>query len=720
MPKGNIYKATGQIIARMAGKQTKKKSKVATATEKAAALRREMFANLIPDEFVHIAATYPKAVRKVRRAWQQGLLPRLDAMGIIDDLKQQCEDECCITFQQAASQSLDPILNLTPLFERTDAQLLVLQQALNDMDDVRLDLGVKKKYLQTINRLLLVRKRCRSDAAAFWLYVGTDDNPQRAGQQIEYAPCHILMFAIWNDDKCRNSLIEAPVGHGKSTCMRGQIAFEIGKMPELRHLYITEAKELAHRTVGSLRRIISSPRFRAIFPDLVVLDRNQKAEDSSRCFTVGRLNSLAKDPTLIGVGWRSSIQGSRFDRIWPDDICPEEVRWHPRIRDKVNEKWHSIVKNRLADWRYSRIRMIGTPWDAEDVLGTTLADIKDGRLRSWRYEIDAFRIRIDKATDKPIPIWPKNWNVEALQEIRNTSRAWSFTHELRFDSQETRILRRVHYYNSVPVPGDPPEDKVLLERIEAGERWLSIDPSGTGEAWSSGQGVVEFVISPKGWVFLTDVWIFRCTVLELIDKLVDILHDPNVAGGTRYTGTQWEVAGGVKVGFAAIRLAFEQSLEERHIPKGQLTFIESGTKFGGTKHSMSKRARWENAAPYFERASVRLAGTRVHRGPGVSSPCPIPGSRVAKLADLLLTWDGDKKTSDTIDATSQFILWNAGRIIMPTIAAPVVHREPPKEYSHLHMERYRASQALLNALIETEPMEDEQKFLESLAMKGVA
>jgi len=680
-------------------------------------LRQEAFKDLIPKEQRHNPAVYPVAVEKVRVAWHQGLLPGIEAKRIIDDLKFACLENTTTEYDKASSLDQDPLLNLTPLFEQSDVQLSALEQALVNLDDDRLDLGVKKKWLLLLKRMGIARDKCRRDAAAFWLYVGTDDNPQRAGQQIVYAPCHVQMFAIWDDDEVPNSLIEAPVGHGKSTCLRGQMAFEIGKYPELRHLYVTEAKELAHQTVGSIRRIITSGRFQALFPDLHILDRNQKAEDSQKCFTVGRLNTLAKDPTMIGVGYRGSIQGSRFDRIWADDIVPQDVRHQPLVRKLNNDKWNDIIKTRLAHPRFSKIRMIGTPWHAEDVLGKTVKTIKKG-MPGWQMEIDAFRIRIDKETDKPIPIWPEVWDAESLQKIRNTSSAWQFTHELRFGDVTSQVVSRVHWYNSSPVSGDPAKDQQTLDMINQAERWLSIDPAGTGKIWSSGQGVVEYIISPGGFVFLSNVWFFRCGIMELLDKLVEIIYDPNVPGYTRYTGTQWEAQGAVKVGFPGIKRSFIQMLEEKGISKHKLAFVEHGTKFGGAKQSQSKMARLENAAPYLERGAVRLAGKRVHGGQGHSFFGPIPGSAMAKLADLLITWDGDKRNSDAIDAVSQWILWNQGRIASPVIVRAPVYRQQ-KKHSPNHLRRHALMKERLNAIVQSNPLDPEEEFMAS-KLAGVA
>lgn len=661
---------------------------------------------------VHDAAAYPKTVRAVMQQMYLGIIPGADADRLITRLKQQCLECTGTPYEQAASLKQDPLLNLRPLFERGHDDLMSLAQSVQDLSDARIRLDEKKKWLRTITGILQMQKEARLDAAKYWLYVGKDDNPSRAGQRVIYADCHVLMFAVWNDPDHPHSLIEAPVGHGKSTNLRGQISYEIGRWPELRHLYLTESKPLAVRTIRSLRKIITSPRFKVLFPAVNILDRNQKAEDSSQSFTVGRLNDQARDPTIMGQGYKGSIQGSRYDRIWGDDVCPPDVKKQAVVREDNNRVWTHVIRTRLADPKNSKIRLIGTPWHEDDILGRTLRDWRKGIMPKWRVEIDRFRIKID-ATGMPIPIWPALWDAETLLAEKKTNSAFRFTHELRFDGASTRILSNVYFYNSVPRTGvDPESDFALNDRICQGERWLSIDPAGTGNAWSSGQGLVEFVIGPKGYAFLTNVWFLQEDITTFVNRLVDIIVDPSVPGNTRYRGTQWEVQSGTKIAFPGLEYMFKQLLAKRGVT--DLQMVKTGANVGGAKRSQSKRQRFENAAPYLGSGMVRLAGQR--NGPqGMGA---IPNSRMEKLARVLKTWDGEMRDSDAIDATSQWILNFKNRIKDPAENIP----QAPIPTTKATTVMQRQFLASLDAVIETDPDSDEQKFLAQMGrqLAGVA
>ena len=698
--------------------KVRKKAKKPTEAELKAQARMEL-GELIPEDQVHDPAVYPPAVRRIRQFMYQGLIPTLDGDRLITGLEKACLQETRVPFAQAASLNQDPLLNLTPLMEQSDHHLTELEQAIIDLDEMRLTMGVKKKWMRLIRRVRIVRRRARTDAAVYWLYVGKDDDPFRAGKMIKYAPCHVRMFAIWNDDDYPHSLIEAPVGHGKSTCMRGQMTWEMGDCPELRHLYMTESKTLASRTLKSVRKIVKSGRFRAIFPEVNVLDRKQDAEDNAEAFTIGRKNEFAKDPTLIAVGYRGAIQGSRFDRIWPDDICPADVKSQPGIRAIVWEKWSDIVRTRVADPKYTRIRMIGTPWDPQDVLGKTVDAIKKGDLTGWRVEIDKFRIKIGP-DNMPIPIWPEKFDAEWLQGQRNSLDSWPFTYELRFGDAAARTLSRVYFYNSRPSLVDPPGDQKYVDYLDTCERWLSIDPAGGGQTYSSGQGVVEFIITPNGDVFIPDCYFFRCGIMELLDELVKLIYDPSLPGKTRYHGTLWEVQASVKVAFPALDYRFKQMLAEKGIDKMRL--VQTGTRMGGTGQNLGKKARWENAAPYFGSSAVRLAGQRIHKGDGTKFCGMIPGSRVARLAEILVNWDGEKRDSDAIDAASQWVLLNMTRIKSPTAPPPPVLKsvQPDKKFSAAHDLRHQMMMESLDRLIRKDSVDAEHEFLEQVAEKRYA
>lgn len=667
---------------------------------------------LIPHERMHDPGAYVVARRAIIGRGISGDLKPIDAQRLAQMLETECLAATGVAYDDAAKLGRDPLLNLAPIMDRCEEELRGLEQAVADVDTMRLDPEKKKRWMNLIKRVLIMQGICRADAAKFWLYVGKDDNPNRAGQRMVYAQCHVDMFSIWNDTEFANSLIEAPVGHGKSTCMRGQIAWEIGTWPELRHLYMTESSDLAEDTVRAIRAIVTSNRFRAMFPDVRLLKRTDRAEDSARKFTVGRKNVFARDATIIAAGYLSSIQGSRFDRIWGDDVCPPAVKEHSSMRDQINGIWDGVVRTRVADPRNSRTRLIGTPWHAEDVLAHTAKRVFTGELLGWRVEIDPFRIYIDPATDRPVPLWKENWPVTVLENIRRTSPTWKFTHELRFDDDSGGAITRVHYYNSRPEMMDD-GDRRILDEIETGERWLSIDPAGTGNAWSSGQGVVEFVLTGRGHLFIPNCWFWHCTLPELMDHIVDVMYDGTQARGTRFTGTHWEVQGGTAVYAAAGLTYFRNLLEEKGIHGIQIR--QTGTRIGGTKQNLGKKGRLENASPYIQRGFVRLAGERTERPEGSGTRRFLrakPGTNVAKLAKLLMTWDGDPRTSDCIDATSQFIIDKKHRLVDPFLEDPI--KAADVVYTPMQLAHKESMDRLFGDGNEPEPLDEEDRFLASL------
>jgi len=571
--------------------------------------------------------------------------------GIID----ACLANTGVSYEDAARVGQDRIASFIGIMEHSAAELEQVQAAFEKADDDRITEGLKKKWRILIQRTIRLQREARADPAKFMLYVGRDDDKEHAGEVFDLAACHLRYFSIWNDDTFPHSLTEAAVGHGKSTCLRYQAAWEVCDSPELRCLFITEDKIKASSTVMVLKAIIRSRRCRAVFPTIRVLSRTDKAKDSDLMFTVARLNVLARDATFFGAGIFSNIQGNRYDRIFGDDVCPEKVRDHPAERNRVNRKWFSVVEGRVAD-TYARIRLICTPWHPDDVAGITVRDVQNDRLKTWRVEIDRFRIK-DDAEGKAVPIW-KKWTVDYFEEQKiRAGINYDFRYRLLCHSNRARIIRQLHYY--------PHKGRVAKNLTSGGEKWLSLDPAGTGGKQSSDTGIVECVIYSNGYAFIPDCWFLHCPIGEVVDWVVDRVVHAGKAGQP-YHGLHWEVQGGVKVFYSMLLSELRGRLKEKDY-QHPLTIIDTGTRVGGASQNRGKTMRLKACSGYLDYGRVKFAGIAVKKPPDrYHKTARIVyearrGSNIAKLADYILNFDGTRGT-DAVDALTQWILYNQGRI----------------------------------------------------------
>jgi len=619
------------------------------------------------------------------------------------------------------------------LMESSQRELDALEKAIRGLNDPRVTEALKKKWIELIHRTSAIQGACRKDPLLCWVYVGRDEDPTRAGQMFRMAAIHKRFFEIWTDPDHMHSLIEAPIGHGKSTNMRGLMVWEIGREPELRCLYITDEASKAQRTVSAVKRVMRSARYRALFPDVRVLSRADDAEDSKRRFTVVRKNWQARDPSFEAAGIFGRIQGNRYDRIYGDDICPSTVRDHLTERKRVHRKWFSVVMGRVADPASTRVRLICTPWHPQDVAGHITRLAREGTLPSWLVKIDEFRIR-DTSEGRAIPVWDK-FPADWFEQCKITDGPdYDYKYRLNPASMSNVIVRRLIYYDGDP--GTKHQSSIKLQRwiLESCERWLSIDPAGTTGPGSSDTGVDEIAMSPKGYVFLTNCWLFHASIKEVIDEIAMLVRR---AIPWRYTGLHWESIGAVKVGMPAVIELLLRALREGDPARGiapypnveALKIITTGAKVGGFGQNVGKTIRLKACAGFLESGLVRLSGcARVNHTMPPNHPQRVywdamPGTPVAELADRILQFD-PRRNTDGVDALTQWILHNRHRIRNPSLPeicdmTPVAKPLKPRQRMAVALDKQIAAIRKLAAEGESSG-EEEAEFYAAMSERDVA
>ena len=628
---------------------------------------------------------YVRAARELLNLMLAGKLKTTDYKRMREGLAEGCEANTGIPLADASRQNVDRVAAFMGLMESSEADLGGLEKTVAAIRDPRIDGALKKKWADLIQRTIRLQHVCREDPLLCWLYVGRDEDPKRAGKVFRMAPIHQEFFNIWTDPDYLHSLIEAPIGHGKSTNMRGLMIWEIGRQPELRCLYITDEATKAQRTVSALKRLMRSARYRALFPDVRVLTRAEDTEDSRKRFTVVRKNWQARDPSFEAAGVFGRVQGNRYDRIYGDDVCPSVVRDHPTERNRVHRKWFSVVMGRIADPATSRIRLICTPWHPDDVAGHIARLAGEGTLTSWRVEIDQFRI-LDNAQGRAVPVWSK-FGTNFLEQCKVTDGPdYDFKYRLKPASTSNVVVRRLIYYDGDPATDSNESHRLQRYILENCERWLSIDPAGTTGRKSSDTGIVEIAISPKGYVFVTNCWFLHVVIKEVIDEIAMLVRR---AAPWNYTGLHWEAAGAIRVGLPAVIELLLRQLREGDSSKGiepyantdGLQIVTTGARVGGFTQNAGKIMRLKACAGFLESGLIRFSGhQRINHTMPTSHPrrryCDVrPGTTIADLANHILHFDPTRNT-DAVDALIQWVLYNRARIRNPQLGQPYI---PPAD-----------------------------------------
>lgn len=522
-----------------------------------------------------------------------------------------------------------------------------------------------------IDRVLALQHQARHDPARFMVYVYRDADPSRAGQVLELEWFHVSWFGVWFDTEHPHSLVMAPPGHGKTFCFSAAAAFEVGNHPELRCLLLFDEARKLTKEVLRLKGIMTSPPYRAIFPHIRVLGRQDNERDTQEGFAVGRRNQLfSREPTIEGASIFGNINGNGYDRIWGDDFSMPQCREEPNQRARVCTRFTNVVEERLRDDADSRIRLIHTPWHPEDAVGRIRTDVAKGNLPLWRVQINPYAIREDRNGD-PIPLWPRKRNVRYLKERRwRLGRDYLCCYALQATDTAQKALHRVHYYNATQ-QNVTSNDSLLFDALSQADRTLSIDPAGSDARAASDTGVIDGRLTTNGYGFVTDVWFLHLAPVKLLDWVIDRLV-VEYEKGQPYQTLLVEAQGGIKGMVSTWQDLVPKRLAERGIPADkQPAFIAPGTRVGqghaGQNRGKFKRLR--ESAPYIEKGCVRFAGRRVRRPGRVAAATEaIPGSDLAVLAGMLIEFDGTTKF-DAGDALCQWILFNKSAFRDPFFTA---------------------------------------------------
>ncbi len=599
-----------------------------------------------------------------------------------------CYETTGILLADASKQGMDSLQRFKGLMETGELELLAVKRSVQDAEG--LSPKQKKKYAELIDETIALQQRCRPDPMLTWIYIGRTSEKAKV---FEMSPIHRRFFDVWNDPKFDHSLVMAPPGHSKTTSMRGQIIWELGTNPRLRMLVIFDAKPKAQAEVNTLKRIMRSPRFEAMFPGVRVLKRTESGEDSSFRFYVSRPNWMSREPSIEGAAILSRINGNGYDRIFADDICSPEVRDQPRIREDCNRRWDDVISQRLREPKdHPRIRLIHTPWHENDVSGRVRRMVGEGLIKGWKVAIDEFAIK-DDDRGKAIPIWDHFTSAFFEEQKLKIGAGYTLNYRLKPRQSQDRIVAGLHFYNASPsrqhdtimrknVNGlarkitDYAFDQALCEALRSpdADRQLSIDPAATSGKSSSDTGILEFVLTPKGYAYFTQVWALHEGPVFVQKWIVEqILRAIGEKQG--YSIVWIEAQGAIKGQVNLWEKGITEALKEQGCPNIP-RIMAPGVRFGGGQNP-SKIARLKECSGFLQNGLVTLAGHRIINALRRVSYCQArPGTEMAQLAERIINFDPGNRT-DGVDAATQVILRNREKIRNPFLKTTEPKKETP-------------------------------------------
>jgi predicted phage terminase large subunit-like protein len=212
-----------------------------------------------------------------------------------------------------------------------------------------------------------------------------------------------------------NLAILAPRGSAKSTTLAMLPSWLIGvhgmQRMMLRMLYLGYSLDIARSRSHTIKTIITSQKYREIFPMISLSKARQSDELWSIDFDVASIEANADDPyTLVGQGLSGSITSRRSQLIILDDVIKSsESIQNPAIRRKLITNWTEVVQPTLLEG--GRAIALGTRYSPVDIFATTFNE-KNG----WKVKTQQAIVADENGIEASY--WPEMYSLDHLQKLR--------------------------------------------------------------------------------------------------------------------------------------------------------------------------------------------------------------------------------------------------------------------------------------------------------------
>jgi hypothetical protein len=221
------------------------------------------------------------------------------------------------------------------------------------------------------------------------------------------------------------TLILWPPEHGKTTLAEDYFTYKLALNPEFRITVGSEGQDMARKILGRVRGRMEPhgpyPKYVAKFGPFV--PQNQSGRKTAQAWGADYFNVFKKsshderDYSMVSLGWRSKIAGTRTDHLHVDDI-------QSRVSLNLTEQMFEVFRQ---DWltrpgETGRTVINGTRVGQDDFYERVMDEIDEDILRVIR-----FPAILTNAEGEPEPLWPEFFSMEALDRIRRKvgEEAWA-------------------------------------------------------------------------------------------------------------------------------------------------------------------------------------------------------------------------------------------------------------------------------------------------------
>jgi hypothetical protein len=268
-------------------------------------------------------------------------------------------------------------------------------------------------------------------------------------------PAFQLELMRWweRKDAGKYQLVLLPRDHGKSALMAYRAVWRLTKDPSIRILYISSTANLATKQLSFIKGILTSPRYRLYWPEMVNEDEGKREKWTESEISVDhprRRDEAIRDPSIFTAGLTTSITGLHCDIAALDDVVVKENAYTEEGREKTRQQYSllsSIEAGEAEEW------VVGTryhPLDLyNDMQGMTVAEYdEEGALQQHRSLYETHERQVEDVGDGSGQfLWPK--------QRRYDGKWFGFDRPILEEKRAKyldKIQFRAQYYND---PNDP-------------------------------------------------------------------------------------------------------------------------------------------------------------------------------------------------------------------------------------------------------------------------
>ena len=216
-----------------------------------------------------------------------------------------------------------------------------------------------------------------------------------------------------------------PPEHGKTSLGEDYFCYKLATNPEFRITVGSEGQDMARKILGRIRSRMEPhgpyPRYVAKFGPFV--PQNQSGRKTAQSWGADYFDVFKKmrhderDYSMVGLGWRSKIAGTRTDHLHIDDI-------QSRVSLNLTEQMFEVFRQ---DWltrpgENGRTTINGARVGEDDFYERVMEEIDSDLL-----QIIKFPAIVTDNKGEPEPLWPEMFTMEKLDRIRRKvgEDAWS-------------------------------------------------------------------------------------------------------------------------------------------------------------------------------------------------------------------------------------------------------------------------------------------------------